>query len=213
MASILDKLEQTLASKGSHESFHSSHSHQEPSSVFPNGVTTDGHAAALEAAGLSIYDIDAYLNDPRNQEPLPPAKSPAQKKQKVREGSSSSTPCTPVQLGAPRTTHNVSALHQLCQERGLVVGFEIDGDQTGGFGGMVTIGDQTIESEQRWRSKKEAKEGLAELGLPVVREMEAVGRGKGETGQEKNWVGLLLGESMLIFETSFPFMPFLYLSQ
>lgn len=70
--------------------------------------------------------------------------------------------------------------------------FEIDGDQTGGFAGMVTIGGQTVASEQRWRSKKEAKEGLAELGLPVVREMEAVARAKGGNGQDKNWVGLLL---------------------
>ncbi|KAL8716657.1 MAG: hypothetical protein Q9225_006027, partial [Loekoesia sp. 1 TL-2023] len=197
MASLLG---QTIASKTSNESFHSSHSHQQASSPIFTGpsshVTTDLHAAALKAAGLPIYDIDAYLNDPRNQETLtsPPAKSPPQKKQKVAEdNSSSSSSCTPVQLGAPKTTHHVSALHQLCQERGLVADYEIDGDQGGGFGGMVTIGGQTVASEQRWRNKKEAKEGLAELAMPSVKEMEAVGKQKGENGgQDKNWVGLLL---------------------
>lgn len=194
MTSILDELEQSLASKGSNESFHSSHSRQDPCPTLSDSANPDLHAAALKAAGLPIFDIDAYLNDPRNQEASPPVKSPAHKKLNTSENSSSSVPCTPVQLGAPRTTHHVSALNQLCQERALVAEFEIDGDQTGGFAGMVTIGGQTVASEQRWRNKKEAKEGLAELGLPVAREMEAVGRVKEGNGQDKNWVGLLLGE-------------------
>ncbi|KAL8762759.1 MAG: hypothetical protein Q9184_001299 [Pyrenodesmia sp. 2 TL-2023] len=192
MTSFLDKLEQSLASKSSNESFHSSHSHQDPFPTLSDSANPGPHAAALKAAGLPIFDIDAYLNDPRNREASPPAKSPAHKKQKINENSSSSASCTPVQLGAPRTSQYVAALHHLCQEKGLVATYEIDGDQTEGFTGMVTIGGQTIASEQHWRIKKEAKEGLAELGLPVVKEMEAVGRGKGDNGQDKNWVGLLL---------------------
>ncbi|KAL8828071.1 MAG: hypothetical protein Q9170_006756 [Blastenia crenularia] len=186
MASIL---KQSLASKVSNESFHSTHSNQQPPSPTLASVSkdtaTDLHAAALKAAGLPIYDIQTYLNEPRNQETLT---SPSQKKQKVRDASSSSS-CTPVQLGAPITTHHVSALHQLCQERGLRAEFEIDGDQVTGFSGMVTIEGQTVASEQRWRNKKEAKEGLAALGLPVVREMEAVKREKqsGSGEQDKNW--------------------------
>ncbi|KAL8939565.1 MAG: hypothetical protein Q9216_003296, partial [Gyalolechia sp. 2 TL-2023] len=184
MATTLD---QAVAAKTSNESFHSSHSQQQtgPSSHVTSGL----HAAALKATGLPIYDIEAYLNDPRNQLP---AKTPPQKK--AKGGSSSSASGTPVQLGAPKTTHNVSALHQLCQGRGFIAEYEIDGDQAGGFGGMVTIGGQTVASERRWRNKKEAKEALAELALPVVVEMDGVKKqNQGVVGeQDKNWVGLLL---------------------
>ncbi|KAL8647892.1 MAG: hypothetical protein Q9210_005290 [Variospora velana] len=189
----------SLKSKDSHESFHSSHSQLETSSL--NHVSSDLHSASVKAVGLPIYDIDAYLNDPRNKEAAAstPAKSPLGKKEKTRDDSSSSASCTPVQLGVPRTSYQVAALNQLCQERGLRAEFEIEGDQNRWFGGMVTIGGQTVASEKRWRTKKEAKEGLAELALPLARETEAAWKGKGEKGehvpQDKNWVGMLLGES------------------
>ncbi|KAL8948190.1 MAG: hypothetical protein Q9222_005596, partial [Ikaeria aurantiellina] len=184
--------EQSLALKGSHESFHSSYS--QPSDSLPNAaalsastpVTADLHAAALQAAGLSVYDVEAYLNDPRNKEVL----ALAAKKQKGNPSSS----CTPVQLGSPITTHNVSAFNQLCQERALIAEYEIQGDQNVGFGGTLTVSGQVIKSENRWRNKKEAKEGLAELGMPVVKGMAAAAKGEQSVtgGQEKNWVGLLL---------------------
>ncbi|KAI4114472.1 MAG: hypothetical protein LQ345_004750 [Seirophora villosa] len=183
----------TLVSKESNESFYSTHSHQETPSL--SHVSPDDiHSAAFEK-GVPIYNVDAYLNDPRNQEhgTSPPAKSPLHKEQKAGDGSASSKPCTPVQLGAPRTSYHVTALYQLCQERGLRAEFELDGDHSRWFGGMVTVGAQTLASEQRWRTKKEAKEGLAELALPVAREMEAVWKQKAEqASQEKNWVGMLL---------------------
>ncbi|KAI4144177.1 MAG: hypothetical protein L6R39_004293, partial [Caloplaca ligustica] len=197
MADALSSLERTLALKKSDESFHSSHSQQPSVSPGLSNTATDVHAAALKAAGLPIYDVEAYLNDPRNQEALNslPVNSPSSKKQKGNVKGPSSANCTPVQLGAPKTSHNVTGLVQLCQERGLVAEFEIEGDQPRGFGGAVTVGEETIASEQRWPSKKEAKEGLAELALPVAREMEAVVKkgvkgGKGE--QQKNWLGMLL---------------------
>ncbi|KAL8713370.1 MAG: hypothetical protein Q9220_002569 [cf. Caloplaca sp. 1 TL-2023] len=189
---MADVEERSLAPKGSNESFHSSHS--QPLDPLPNAassvsvpVSTDLHAAALQAAGLSVYDVEAYLSNPHNQEVL--ASPPPAKKQKGNPSSS----CTPVQLGVPITTHNVSALHQLCQERALVPDYEIHGDQGVGFGGTITVGGQVIKSENRWRNKKEAKEGLAELAVPVVREMAAAKRERSVTGeQEKNWVGMLL---------------------
>lgn len=71
--------------------------------------------------------------------------------------------------------------------------FEIDGDQSG-FGGIVRIGEQTVGSEQKWRSKKEAKDGLAEKGVEVVGRMEAKGKSPtGGGGMSENWVGKLLG--------------------
>ncbi|KAL9010365.1 MAG: hypothetical protein Q9173_004689, partial [Seirophora scorigena] len=185
----------TLVSKDSNESFHSTHSHQETPSL--SHVSPDDVHSAAFGKGVPIYNVDAYLNDPRNQEngTSPPAKSSLHQEQKARDGSSSSTPCTPIQLGAPRTSYHVAALYQLCQERGLRAEFEFDGDHSRWFGGMVTVGAQTLASEQRWRTKKEAKEGLAELALPVAKEMEAVRKQKAEqVSQEKNWVGMLLGE-------------------
>ncbi|KAL8729648.1 MAG: hypothetical protein Q9166_004597 [cf. Caloplaca sp. 2 TL-2023] len=186
-------MERSLAAKDSHESFHSSHSQPEP--MASSQATTDLHVAALQAAGLPVYDIDAFLNDPRNQGTLA-SKSPLQKKQKINQNGSSSLSSTPRQLGAPKTTHNVPLLYKLCQERGLALEFQIDGDQFEGFGGIVKVGGQAIASERRWPNKKEAKEGLAELGVPVVREMRAVSREKSASAEqgepEKNWVGMLL---------------------
>ncbi|KAL8662262.1 MAG: hypothetical protein Q9202_004867 [Teloschistes flavicans] len=170
-------LEQTLASKPSHESFHSTHSEQTTSSILSspsNQLTTDLHTAASHAAGVPVVSIEHYLNN---------------------------TPVSsePVQLGAPRTSHNVPMLHQLCQERGLVAEYEIDGGQAEGFCGSVTVGQEVISSERRCPNKKEAKEALAELAVPVVKDMVAVGREKKAAGgeQERNWIGTLLGRSIL----------------
>lgn len=188
-------MDHTLPTKGSCDSFHSSHSQPPSDSSQPN---TNLHAAALQAAGLSPCDIDAFLNDPLNRETVR-VNSPPQKKQKTSQANSSAAP---EQLGTPKTTHNVPAFHHLCQERGLVANFDIGGDQPEGFGGAVTVGGQMVTSEQRWRTKKEAKEALAELAIPVVKEMGAgkkdkgeqpAAKGKGEP--EKNWVGMLLGNS------------------
>ncbi|KAL8904963.1 MAG: hypothetical protein Q9171_006860, partial [Xanthocarpia ochracea] len=190
----------SLAAKDSHESFHSTRSQQESLTTNPasSQVTTDLHAAALQAAGLPVYDVETYLNDARNEELLK-AKSPLQKKQGTNQANPSSSSSAPEQIGAPKTTHNVPALHHMCQERGLVVEYEIDGDQMGGFGGTLTVGSETIMSDQRWRNKKEAKEGLAELAVPVVKEMGVTQKDKptpltpkGNREPERNWVGMLL---------------------
>ena len=106
-----------------------------------------------------------------------------------------------MQLGAPRSSHHVSGLHHLCQERGFIAEYEIDGDQAEGFNGTVTVGNESISTERRWPNKKEAKEGLAALMVPLVKEMEKVKRdkqkvvtgGEQEKEKEKNWVGILLG--------------------
>ena len=212
-------LEQKLAAKDSHDSFHSSHSQLGPShpplpppTSFPSTPDSSNlHAAALQAAGLPLFDIDAYLNDPRNQVVLSSpsaASSPPPKKKRLTSdggGSSSSTAAStiPVQLGAPKTSHNTQALNQLCQSKGLVPEFKIDGDQDWGFGGSLTVGGQTIVGEKRWKNKKEAKEGLAEMGLPMVKEMDKVAREKENKAPgepEKNWVGMLLGT----YQTSSP---------
>ncbi|KAL8675170.1 MAG: hypothetical protein Q9168_000423 [Polycauliona sp. 1 TL-2023] len=196
-------MEHDLTAKDSHESFHSTRSQQEEAPTTNPGPVADLHTAALQAAGLPIYDIDTFLNDPRNQA-SPETKSPPQKKQRTNHGLSSSS-SAPEQIGSPKTTHNVPALHQLCQERGLVAEYDIDGDQAMWFGGTVTVGAEVIMSDQRWQNKKETKERLAELALPLVREMELRQKAKPVPSSsssssspnekrelERNWVGMLV---------------------
>ncbi|KAL9041972.1 MAG: hypothetical protein Q9180_000920 [Flavoplaca navasiana] len=192
-------MERDLAAKDSHESFHSTRSQPEAPLANPASfqVVTDLHTAALQAAGLPVFDIETFLNDPRNQV-SPEVKSPPPKKQRTNQANSSSL-SAPEQIGSPKTTHNVPALHHICQERGLLAEYDIDGDQLAGFGGTVTVGGQTLMSDQRWRNKKEAKEGLAELAVPVVRGMGPKHKDKAlpllpkeNRPPERNWVGMLL---------------------
>ncbi|KAL9641276.1 MAG: hypothetical protein Q9204_000125 [Flavoplaca sp. TL-2023a] len=199
-------MERDLAAKDSHESFHSTRSQPEAPMANPASfqVVSDLHTAALQAAGLPVFDIETFLNDPRNQV-SPEVKSPPPKKQRTNHANSSSL-SAPEQIGSPKTTHNVPALHHICQERGLLVDYDIDGDQLAGFGGTVTVGGQTIMSDQRWQNKKEAKEGLAELAVPVVRGMGTKHKDKAlplspkeNRPPERNWVGMLIGELITFF--------------
>lgn len=100
-------------------------------------------------------------------------------------------------VGEPRSSKYVSELHRLCQTTpGLVPLFEIECDDRGTtWGGRLVVGDRTISrGEMRWQSKKAAKEGLAEVGVGVVK-----GMTKNEDGEAKNWVGMLQGTYVLIF--------------
>lgn len=147
-------------------------------------TTSNIHAAASQDAGLPIYDADTFLNDTSNQALLS-ANSGASKK---RIGSDATAATQPVQLASPRTSYAVSALHHLCQERGLKMDFEIEGDKHG-FGGWLKVGNEMIGRDERWRSKKDAKEGLAERGLEVVKAMPL--RGKVTASSQENWIGML----------------------
>lgn len=85
----------------------------------------------------------------------------------------------------------VVELYQLCQQtEGLVPLFEIECDAQGAsWGGKLIVGGRTISrGETRWQSKKAAREGLAEVGVGVVR-----GMMKTENGKAKNWIGMLQG--------------------
>lgn len=94
-------------------------------------------------------------------------------------------------VGEPKSSKYVSELHRLCQTtQGLVPLFEIECDGQGAtWGGKLVVGDRTISrGEMRWQSKKAAREGLAELGVGIVK-----GMVKGEDGEGKNWIGMLQG--------------------
>lgn len=81
--------------------------------------------------------------------------------------------------------------------RGLTPRFEIEGNQLKGFGGNVKIGEKTATTEDRWRSKKGAKEGLAEKVLDFVKELPSQKRKRPAAEPEENWIGLLHGAQLL----------------
>ena len=189
-------------SNSSQESFHSSCS-QPPHSSGPVATSSSPdakppassqrQASAFQDTGIPVYDIDLYLadtEDAASSTPAPNERSSSQhdSSQVIRNQ------LEPVPLGSKKPRYHVSALNTLCQVKGLTPVFEIDGLMD--FGGVVKIGGTTVTSEERWRSKKDAKEGLAEKGLDVVKTMDAKGKQSETLGEAgKNWVGMLLGES------------------
>ena len=186
----------------SQESFHSLAEHPSPAS--PTKVSMDddsdtsldpsqSQASALQAAGLPIYDVEAYLAAPENAALL--HRAPDQKKAQRKQPEPEIDPAQPVSLGS-KSSHHLIAFHTLCQQKGLVPDFQIEGDASiADFGGSLKIGNQSITSDERWHSKKEAREALAEKGLDIVQGMEAKRKGPDTIGEkDKNWIGILLGK-------------------
>ena len=188
-------------SNSSQESFHSSSSQPPPSSgpvarsLSPDvnpPASSQTQASAFQDAGFPVYDIDLYLAEPKDAASSTPA--PHKRSSSQHESTQVvSNQVEPVPLGS-KTRYHVAALNTLCQAKGLTLVFEIDGLVD--FGGVVKIGGTTVTSGERWRSKKDAKEGLAEKGLDVAKTMDVKGKQYETSGEAgKNWVGMLLGES------------------
>ena len=204
-----DVLSRLAAANGSDESFHSSRSSpEEPIKQ----KASDVHTAALQAAGLPVFDVDDYLNDPRNQllleKPTNSKKGKSSNSTKdTLPGSGSSVP-EPVPLGGPKTSYRVKLLNEFCQSNGLEVGYNIEGDQMRLFGGSVSINGETAGSTRRWPNKKEAKEGLAEQGIELARRKAAEKRpvASAATGTQVNWAGKLQGTNTFAAWENFPYI-------
>ena len=97
-----------------------------------------------------------------------------------------------IPLKATLTVPNVGLLNTKCQTLGFSARYEIDGDQQIGFGGYLQLGPHTITRDERWPSKKAAKEGLAQKGLAIVGDLQK--RKAVEEVSLKNWVGMLHSE-------------------
>ncbi len=153
--------------------------------------------AAVHAAGLVVHDVEAYLNDPKNKALMASTgKKSATGSTHVKHSAvGESFEPQPVQLGGAKTSHHVSALNHLCQQRGLVPLFEIVAQEEGGFGGWLRVGNETVVSYEKWFSKKEAKEALAEKGVEILKSMGDKGKGPASEEDNKNWVGLLMRTS------------------
>lgn len=135
-----------------------------------------------KGAGGTLYpDVESYLMRPEVIALL-------------ASGAKDKEPEPTTTVVSQTTTHHLPLLHQESQIRGLLPRFEIEGDQRMGFGGNVAVGDETIKSEQRWKTKKAAKEGLAEKAVGIVKAMPSLKRKRSEGETQENWIGMLHGE-------------------
>ena len=194
MADLLSSLITLNKYNSSQDSFHSFTS-QPDSHISMTEADTDSidaQAPPLQLCGVKDY-LDANVAS-INQN----GKGKGSQSQSTKRAQQSSSIGEPVSLGS-KTSHYVSALNTLCQAKGFVPVFVIDDDASlANFGGVLKLGDVTVTSEQRWHSKKEAREGLAKKGLDAVRDM-APGQKMSTQGEgdEKNWIGLLLGMHLI----------------
>ena len=141
-----------------------------------------------------MTSLEGYLNDPKNQALLAAHARRATSQTAQVESK-------PIQLGSPKTSHHVPLLYTLCQKRGIVPKFDIEGNQFG-FGGRLQIGDEIISRDERWSTKKEAREELAERGVEVVKSMQERAK-EPAVGPGTSWVGLLLGMLTRLSGSSF----------
>ena len=231
---MADLLSSLVLPNSSQESFHSTYSSHSPTqsssqaSQATIGTSTkqksfpDTHHSlgSLESPGLevptsassseaqshqSVYDVDAYLNDPANKKSLEkgpkkefipgPSKPMAKSSNPFSNGSKLKSP-EPIQVGGPKSSHHVTLLFQMCQERGLVPEFEIAADPhvSQRFGGRLTVGEATVTLETNEVSKKDARQALAAKGCEIVRDMNSQKQQEESTTGTENWVGKLLGK-------------------
>ena len=178
MADIMASL--VLPKQASQESFHSTQSHS--SQLLPNPGPAVANAVTLQ-------DVDAFLDECQNRQALD------SKAKVIGAAGPKSTPHDeaqwPVPIGQSRSSQYIQTLHYLCQKRGIVPEFEIDGDN-GDWGGWLKINEHNIGSDRRWPSKKAAREGLAENAIEIVKSIQ-VGGVQASTGNQINWVGKLMG--------------------
>ena len=208
---MADLLESLVLQNSSQESFHSLAEHPLPSSrtdVSTNQAsdtpqpTSQSQLSALQAAGLQIHNVDAYFAAPENAALLEPQhRAPDRKNTTTKQSQPGLDPTQPVSLGS-KSSHHVTALNLLCQQKGLSPDFQVDGDASNAnFGGVLKIGDVTITSDERWHSKKEAREALAEKGFETVKGMEGKRKEASAPGEkDKNWIGMLVGKCSVLLE-------------
>ena len=199
---MTDLLEALVLPNSSQESFHSlveqhpsptdnSAPHDSAPQTPPQSQPEPG-PSALEAAGLPIYDVNTYLAAPENAALL--HRAPDRKNVPMKQPTPDLDPTQPVPLGS-KSSHHITALNLLCQQKGLVPDFQIDGNTSlADFGGLLNVGDLTFASDERWHSKKEAREALAEMALEHVKGMEGKKKETGTPGENNNnWIGMLVG--------------------
>lgn len=153
----------------------------------------------------SLHDIDAYLNDHANKTSpengseknfAPGPSTSTAKSSKASSNGSTLKNSESIQVGGPKSSHHVTLLFQMCQERGLVPEFDIKEDppMSQQFRGTLTVGGATITLETSEASKKDARQSLAARGCELVRDMSSPKSSGNSTTGTENWVGKLLGK-------------------
>ena len=195
MADLLTSLVVPSSPRSSQESFRSLSSQpcrtppppSSPKRLSSAPTPSTDQTSVSQAASLPVYDIDSYLAQNADLRSAPLIKNSSS-----NTYTAGSANCIePVSLGK-KTGFYVSALNTQCQVKGFLPVFKIEG--TTDFGGVLKLRDTTVAADQRWCSKKEAKEALAERGLEILKRIEAIAKVAGEAHEPgKNWVGLLHG--------------------
>lgn len=167
--------------------------------------------AADNGLGPVLHDVDDYLGRPDNHDllststsraPKPETQSPAQNPAAAPSKVKPTATIVPVQVGAPKSSASVSRLNTICQQKGLLLDWDIKeaASSLPGFTGTLTIGAETLVLEVAQPSKKDAKQILAERGVEVAERMEARVRGGSEGGEagNENWIGKLQGMYLIV---------------
>ena len=179
MADIMGTL--ILPKNASQDSFHSTHS--QSSHFLPNPGPTTVNA-------LILQDVDAFLDDCQNE-----ALAKSRASFEATAGSKPTPhvePQQPVLIGQTRSSQHIQTLHYLCQQRGIIPEFDLNGGTSTDWGGWLRINEHNIGSDQRWPTKKAAREGLAEKAIEIVKDIQIMGA-QVRTSSQINWVGRLLG--------------------
>ena len=162
--------------------------------------------AALQAAGLSVQDVNSYLADPENERLLAETSSKKRKGGNSKENNNNAAAGTstggsvllpePVQLGNPKSAHHIVQLLHLCQERGLRPIYDIDEPTPQRFIVVLRFGEFVVSmgEDVTFESKREAKEAAAAKGVELLKDVPIPGSGGAKgSGTEENWVGKLVG--------------------
>ena len=200
MSSLLTPDGKRLEYKSSEESFHSITNELPNSSLSRKenkaSVTIDNHEPAEKGQITSsvheigqAVDVDTFLKSLES--------SIISKSTYSGTKQSSADPLRPVELNTT-TNHYVATLNNLCQANGISPIFDINGEADKAlFGGTLKVGDQTFTLQTQCRSKKEAKERLAESAIGPVK---AMGPQKRDSTQpDENWVGKLQGRACHVY--------------
>lgn len=139
------------------------------------------------------YDINAYLAANNSILETPKTKTLRTEPQPQPKRTLDVGYPEPVQLGVPKSSHHVELLHRICQEKMITPVFEIEADPNGisRYTGTLTIEGKTIALGRTEATKKEVRQGLAEMALDFVKEMPGVIQKPEDDLAIKNWIGKL----------------------
>ena len=205
LRSLIEPGPQGLERKESQDSFHSAADHltQEHAPTLTKVVTNENDglknkgtlASHNQSKASTTCDVETFLASLADDVPLSSTSaSDGQTKPLAQSKFHADGTLQPVELNQLSSNH-VSALYTQCQQKGISLTFEIDnGRERQLFSGLLRIGSETINLDQLCRSKKEAKERLAEKGLGLLNKAGIKRDLSAGMDAHGNWIGKLQGK-------------------